>query len=95
MGERFAVSACCELEVDEAGPGDLDRFNEIELSDQLDERTGQVPRRPSELLGQTHGHIAREVAMARIARALDLGIGCPELGPALGLGELAQGAAHE
>ncbi len=70
--ELFAIRLRREMKVDEAGSGDLHFRNRLARRQGIDDGLGQLPRIAACYLGETHGNVAREVAMQWIARTLDL-----------------------
>jgi hypothetical protein len=53
----------CEVEVDEAGPGDLGALHEVGLGKRLDELLRQAPGRHPGALGQGEGKVGGELAV--------------------------------
>jgi hypothetical protein len=74
LGEPGQPHLGAQLQVHEAGAGDVDRLDAssaIRRPDLLHETLRELSRRASGRPGQDHGGVHREVAVARIARGLD------------------------
>ena len=82
-----------EPDVDEAGSGDVGRFDLADLAQLRHDHLGERARRHAGALGQHHRRIGREVAMAGVARRLDRHGAAGQAGqqPALGLEGVERG----
>ena len=64
-------SSGTEVKVDETGSRDLDLVDQLAFRNSRDNNLRDLSRIASHGLGETHGNVGREVAMARVTSTLD------------------------
>ena len=69
-----------EMEVDEAGPGDLGPLDQLARRQRVEDRLRQLPRVAARRLRQLQRNVRGEVAVRGVARALDVDDGADDVG---------------